>query len=147
MKINIMKDIKSIINEEIALLNESFIHSDDKFIFKQAITNSYFSNYDNSAEYDMDIKESNILVKWRIKFWLNDFGIENFIIEVDSVEGQYLLEQYDKVSDELVNSTAKNINEIQWNFENSAAALTVNGSLYINSLDFDFKTNTCIVKF
>jgi len=142
-----MKSIKSIINEEIALLSESYIHSDDNFIFKQTITNSYFSNYDNSSDYDLDIKESNILVKWRVKFWLNNFGIENFIIEVDSIEGQYVLEQYDKVSDELVNSIAKNINEIKWNFENSDVALTTNGSLYIDSLEFDFKTNTCIVKF
>lgn len=142
-----MKSIKSIINEEIALLSESYIHSDDNFIFKQTITNSYFSNYDNSSDYDLDIKESNILVIWRVKFWLNNFGIENFIIEVDSIEGQYVLEQYDKVSDELVNSTAKNINEIKWNFENSDVALTTNGSLYIDSLEFDFKTNTCTIKF
>ena len=142
-----MKSIKSIINEEIALLSESYIHSDDNFIFKQSITNSYFSNYDNSSDYDLDIKESNILVKWRIKFWLNNFGIENFIIEVDSIEGQYVLEQYDKVSDELVNSTAKNINDIQWNFQNADVSLNVGGSLYIDSIDFDFKTNICTVKF
>jgi hypothetical protein len=147
MEITIMKDIKSIINEEIALLTESYIHSDDNFIFKQTITNSSFSNYDTSAEYDLDITESNILVKWRVKFWLNNFGIENLVIEIDGIEGQYLLEEYDKISDELVNSTAKNINDIKWNFENSDVVLTTGGSLYIDSLEFDFKTNTCTVKF
>ena len=142
-----MKDIKSIINEEIALLSESFIHTDDNFIFKQVITNSYFSNYDTSKDYDLNITESNILVNWRIKFWVNNFGIENFIIEVDTIEGQYLLEEYDKISDELVNSTAKNINDIKWNFVNSDVSLTTGGALYISSLDFDFETNTCTVKF
>ncbi len=142
-----MKTIKSIINEEIALLNESFIYSDDNLVFNQVSINNSFSNYDNSDEYDLKIQKSNILVIWSIKFWVNESGLENFIIEVESVSGYFILEQYDKQSDELVNSTAKNINDIKWNFQNSNGVLTTGGSLYIKMLDFDFKTNTCIVKF
>jgi len=142
-----MKTIKSLINEEIALLSESFIHTDDNFIFKQTITDSYFYNYDKSSDNDLDIKESNVTVKWGIKFWLNGYGIENFIIEIDNIEGQYILEEYDKQSDELINKTAKNINEIKWNFENGDVILTSGGSLYVSSLQFNFENNTCTVGF
>lgn len=143
-----MKTIKSLITEEIALLSESFIMNDDNFKFKQTVTNSIFNNYDKlSNDNDLNIIQSSININWNIKFWLNDFGIENLIIEIDNLDGYYILEERDKVSDELINNINKNINEIKWNFEYSEVSLSIGGSLYIRSLSFDFQNNTCTVSF
>jgi hypothetical protein len=138
-----------IINEEIKkFLNEGYVMSDDRFTFNQRLNNSTFFNYESfSTEFDTDITESDILVTWKVSFWLNQMGIENLIIDVESVEGIYTLRLFDKHTDELRQETQKNIQEVDWKFVIEEASLVKGGSLYINELTFDFKTNTCIVKF
>lgn len=143
-----MKSIKSIINEELALLNESFILDNDNFMFKQIITNSIFNNYKKlSTDYDINITQSNITVYWKIKFWLNDYGIENLIVEIDKVEGSYNLEMRDFQSDELINNINKNINEISWNFQTTNVVISAGDSLYIKTVSFDFANNMCVIGF
>lgn len=143
-------NINSIILEEInTLLNESYVLKDDKFKFRQILTNSRFSNYDGfTSEFDTNISESSIAVNWNISFWLNESGIENLIINVDSVEGSYKVDYYNLHSDALEQETQKDIAEFNWKyFIDDEALIQKGGSLYVSSLDFDFKTNTCTVIF
>ena len=144
-----MNDIISIINEQIKILNETRSYSDDNFLFKQVLRDqsNYFYNYDTSNEYDTDITESIVIISWRITFLLNETSIEKFSIQKEKIEGHYVLEQYDKVSQEFVNSTTKSLDEIDWDVDFSEAVLYINNSLGISSLEFDFKTNKCKVKF
>jgi hypothetical protein len=138
-----------IIKEEVQnFLNEGYIMSDDRFSFNQRVTNSTFYNYESfTSEFDADITESDIVVIWKVSFWLNQTGIENLIIDVENVKGTYTLQLYDKQTDEQKQETVKNVEEIDWKFVVEEASLVKGGSLYINELAFDFKTNTCIVKF
>lgn len=145
-----MKYDETIINEEIVkFLNESNIVSDDRFRFKQRINNASFYGYEVfTTEFDSDITESDIVVNWRISFGLNIAGIENFIIDVEGVEGNFLLQLFDKHTDELKQESPKNIDEYQWKYIiNGDAAIQKGGSLYINNLSFDFKNKTCTIIF
>jgi hypothetical protein len=146
-----MAKMNNIINEEIKkFLNESHIIGGDNFKFKQQVNKSTFYNYDLfTTEYDTDISQSNMVVYWGISFWVNDWGIENFIIDIEKIEGQFMLQLYDKQSDELVQETPKNINDYQWKFiiDESNAQLIKGGTLYIKDLDFNFKEKTCTVGF
>jgi hypothetical protein len=129
-------------------LNESYVMKDDRFSFRQRINNSTFFNYEGfTSEFDSDITQSDIIVNWKISFWLNDSGVENLIIDVDSVEGTYTLEQYNKQSGELEQSIDKNIADVEWKFIVDNASLSKGGSLYISTLDFDFSKQTCDVSF
>jgi hypothetical protein len=130
------------------VLNEAYLVKDDKFKFKQVLQNSSFHDYDNlNTEYDIQITESNIQINWNVAFWLNQFGIENFIINAESVEGTYSLELYDKHSDKLEQTIDKNIADIQWNFVVEDATLNKGNSLYISYLVFNFKNNNCTITF
>ena len=145
----IMRDIKSIINEEIIRLNETISYTSDNFLFNQVLrdqANDFF-NYDTSDQYDFDIIESVVIISWRITFWLGEISVENFRIEKEKIDGHYVLEQYDKVSQEHVNNTTKSLSEIDWDVDFSDAVLTINKGLEISGLEFDFKTNKCKAKF
>jgi len=145
-----MKLSETIIFEEIQkFLNESYIMNDDRFHFKERLTNSSFYNYSAfTNEFDSEVTESDIVVNWGISFWLNDMGVENFIVDVESVEGTFLLKLFDKQNDEQKQETPKNINDFEWKFIiDNDANLQKGSSLYINGLSFDFKNKNCIVKF
>lgn len=141
--------IKNIIQEELnKVLNESYTMEHENFKFRQEIKNSSFFNYEGfSNDYDIDINESDIFITWHIAFWLNDFGVEHFIVEADSVEGTYKIGYLDKQSDELVQENDKNIAEFPWKFRVDDATLYLGKTLYVDSLDFDFKTKICNVTF
>ena len=141
--------IKEIINEEFKkILKEGYVMEHDNFKFRQEIKNSSFYNYQNfSNDYDIDINESDIIINWRIGFWLNDMGIENFLVQADSVEGTYNVVMLDKQSDEVAQENNKNIAEIPWKFQVTDATLRLRDTLYIESLDFDFETKLCTVTF
>jgi hypothetical protein len=142
--------ISSIINEEIKkVLNEAYVVTDDRFNFKQQLTNSLFYNYESfNSEFDSDVTESNIIVTWKVSFWLNQMGIENFIVDVEKLEGTFKLELRDKHSDELQQETDKNINEFEWKFIiDEDAALIKGKSFYISDLTFDFKNKICTIGF
>lgn len=142
-------NVGKIIKEEIErFLNESYVHESDDFKFNQRITDSSFFNYAGfSNDYDIDIPESDIYVKWRVGFWLNDSGIEHFYINIDGVEGTYKLVYLDKQSDESVQESDKDISEFQWKFVVENATLHLHKTLYVSTLEFDFKTKTCKVVF
>jgi len=147
--LNAGKNIDTILNEEIKkFLNEGFVMENDNFRFRQEIKDSTFFNYEVfSSDFDADINDSDIFISWHISFWLNDFGVENFIISIDGVEGTYKLASYNKHTDALENETDKNIAEQPWKFNVGDAVLNTGGGLYVSGLDFDFKTNICSVTF
>lgn len=146
--IELMK-INNIIQEELKkFLKEGYVMEHENFKFRQEIKKSNFYNYQNfSNDYDVYINESQIFINWRIGFWLNDIGIENFIVQADSVDGIYKVNLLNKQTDELVQEIDKNIAEVQWKFQINDAVLKLNDTLYIESLDFDFKTKICVVTF
>jgi len=141
--------INKMIHEELEkMLNESFIMSDDRFKFKQRVLNSSFYNYDAfTTEFDTDITESDIIVSWTISFWLNQMGIENFVVDVENVEGTFNMQMYDLHTDEIKQKIAKNIQDFEWKFVINDVQLIKGSSLYITDLDFDFKNKTCTVTF
>ena len=71
--------------------------------------------------------------------------IENFIIDVTDVQGNFMLQLFDKHTMEMKQETPKNINDFEWKYVIGNANLTKNGSLYIIGLSFDFKNKTCKV--
>jgi len=142
-------EIKDIIKEEFQnFLNEGYVMEHDNFKFKQEIQNSGFYNFQSfSNDFDVDVTESQIYINWRIGFWLNDMGVENFLVQADSVEGTYHVELLNKQSDEVEQEMDKNIAEIPWKFQVDDAGLRLGGGLYVQSLDFDFETKICTVDF
>jgi len=142
-------NINTIISEELnKFLNEGYVMNDERFKFKQVINNSTFSNYENfTADFDSKVTESNVVVNWSISFWLNDAGIENLIINVESLEGTFKMQLFDKHSDELKQENDKNINDYKWKYIVGDANLAKSGALYISALVFDFKNQTCSVSF
>ena len=148
-----MKNLKAIniINEEIQkfLINESYIVAGDNFNFKQPIKNAFFYNYNGfSSEFDVNITQSNISITWQVTFTLNDMGIENFNIDIEGVEGIYVVEYYDKHTDELKQRTQKNVAEDQWKYVvNEQTTLLLGKTLYVKDLEFDFDNKLCKVNF
>lgn len=142
-------EIKDIIQEEYKqILKEGYVMEHDNFRFKERIENPSFFHIETfSNDYDVDVIESDIYVNWRIGFWLNDMGIENFLVQADSVEGTYKVELRDKQSDEVAQEIDKNIAEIPWKFQILEATLVKGGTLYIEDLSFDFATKDCYVQF
>lgn len=142
-------ELKDIIKEEFQkILKEGYVMEHENFKFRERIKNSSFYNYDNfSNDFDVDIDESDIIVNWRIGFWLNDMGVENFLVKVESVEGTYRVVLLDKQTDEVSQEIDKNIADEPWKFEFTDATLKLNDVLYISTLDFDFKTKICSVTF
>ena len=140
--LNIIKD------EHRKLLNENYVMEHDNFKFQQKIKNPTFTNYASfSNDYDIEISKSDILINWRIGFELNDMGVENFIVQGDSAEGNYHIEYRDKQSDEIVQEVDKQISEHQWSFIIDDAQLKLSETLYINDAQFDFKSMKCTLIF
>lgn len=142
-------EINDIIKEEFQkILKEGYVMEHDNFKFRQEVKNSSFYNYQNfSNDYDVDINESSIVISWRIGFWLNDVGIENFIVQADSVEGTYKVILLNKQTDEEEQEIDKDIAETPWKFEIPDATLRLRDTLYVDTLDFDFETKICRVTF
>lgn len=142
-------NIDSLINEEISqFLNESISMEHDNFKFRQEFNNSTFQNYEGfSNDFDINIQKSDIIINWHIIFWLNEFGVENFIVVADNVEGTYTINYHNKQTDAIDQTNDKDISEIDWKFVIENAILKQNGGLYVSNLNFDFKTNTCAVNF
>ena len=137
--------LTKMIQEEINnVLNES----ENGHKFKQVVKNSSFFGYESfTKDNDAEIGDSNIIVNWGIDFWFNESGIENLIVNVDSVEGTFTLKLYDKQTDEYVQETEKNITDFKWKFLVGDVNLQKNGSLYVGDLEFNFKNGVCTVNF
>ena len=142
---NINEIIKS---EYIQMLNESDTFKDNRLNFNQRIINSTFMNYESfSEEFDPEIVSSNIIVNWNLSFWINESGIENMIIEVEKLAGNFVVELRNKQTDEVEQTNDKDINLIDWKFDVENGALQVGGSLYVKTVSFDFSTKVCSVSF
>jgi len=136
------------VNPDFKKLNEGYISSEDDFNFSVRLTNSSFYNFNNfSTDYDVDIVDSDITINWSLRFWLNQSGIENMIVNVKDINGYYNVQQYDKHSDQLLGETQKNVNEIEWKFITSEGNISFNGTLYIKDLTFDVDNKTCTLRF
>lgn len=141
--------ITKMIQEELnSMVNKPSTISDDRFKFKQRLNNSFFVNYDNfTSEFDSEITQSDIIVSWTVSFWVNQTGIQNFIIDVEDVMGTFILQLYDLHTDELKQETPKNIQDYQWKYVIEDTNLPKDGGLAINDLTFDFQNKTCTVTF
>jgi hypothetical protein len=141
--------INNIIHEEyVKLLKEAYSFEHQNFQFRQEIKNSSFYNYEAfSNDFDVDVNESDIFITWHISFWLNDYGVENFVVEADNVIGTYKMVLLNKQSDEIEQENEKDIAEFPWKFAVADAVLRLGKTLYVESLDFDFKTKVCRVTF
>ena len=141
--------INDIINEEyVQLLKEAYSFENENLKCRQEIKNSSFYNYEAfSNDFDVNVNESDIFINWRISFWLNDYGVENFVVEVDNVIGTYKMVLLNKQSDEVEQENEKDIAEFPWKFKVTDAVLRLGKTLYVQSLDFDFKTKVCKVTF
>lgn len=141
--------IKNIIKEELRnILKEGYVMEHDNFKFRQVIEKTSFYNFQSfSNDFDVNVTESEILINWRIGFWLNDQGVENFLVQADSVEGTYHMELKNKQSDEVEQDLDKNIGEIPWRFQVNPTTLKMGDGLYIDSLEFDFQSKICSVNF
>lgn len=142
------KIISKIINEEVSkFLNEAYEVNDGRFKFKQVI-NADFYNYDTfSSDYDSDISTTPITISWGIKFWLNPQGLESIGVEVEKVEGFYVLNLLDKQTNEVKQHSEKNIADIDWRFDVDEVDIEQGTGLYVTDLDFDFNNKTCRVSF
>jgi len=141
--------INNIIREEyVRLLKEAYSMEHENFKFRQEIKNSSFYNFESfSNDFDVDVNESDLFINWHIGFWLNDFGVENFFVEIDGVDGTYKVVLLNKQSDEVEQENDKNIAEFPWKFKVTEANLRLGKTLYVDTLDFDFKTKICTVTF
>ena len=74
-------------------------------------------------------------------------GFDNFIVDIEKITGEYILELYNKQTDKKEQSITKDISEIEWKFVVDDAALPKGGTLYVSALIFDFNANTCTVTF
>ena len=123
--------------------------SNNDFHFVQQVPKIFFYNYSSlSTEYDVDVRESNIVLTWQITFLVDSMGIQKFMIEGQKVEGPYRIELYDQHSYELKQQTQKNIQDNQWKFiVEDDVVLTLEKPLRVKDLEFDFKNNICKLSF
>jgi hypothetical protein len=144
--------MNDIIKEEVQKFAEEkprVATTNNDFRFVQPVPKVFFYNYSSfSTDYDVDVKESNIVVTWQVSFWVNSSGIQKFIIEGQKVEGPYNIELYDQHSYELKQQTQKNIQDDQWKFiVEDDVMLTLDRPLKVKDLEFDFKNKTCKLSF
>ena len=142
--------IKKYITEEINnFINEGHVFDDTNFMFKDKIRNCEFAGYESySKEHSVETGEYNISVKWKVNFWLNDSGIENFIINILGVEGDYLVVYTSKLNGEESNRSTNNISDTAWQYTiDGTPELKLKESLYADSVVFDFRNKNCIIKF
>ena len=147
--------LKSIIKEELTdMVRETATEApaatlvkDSRLRFVQLVNADYYNYEGFTSDFDSGIDRSKITIYWGISFMVNPEGVYKFSVEVDKVEGQYLLQMFDKHTDELMQETPKNIAENKWRFQIDDFVLENGGFLFIRELSFDFKTNVCEVTF
>jgi len=159
--IDVGDSLQNVVNEEICIfLNEDIAGNTDDFRFTNELQmyrrvgesvdmQVNFYHFDSfSNDYDIDILDAYIIVTWKVGFETNSNGIKNFYINVEKVDGQYRVEMRDKQSDEVVQTTDKNIADIQWKFEvDDETLMKVGGYLSVDEISFDFANNQCVLAF
>jgi hypothetical protein len=144
--------IEKCINEEIeSFLSEGYTLDDERFKFKEEnVQYVEFVNYESfSDQYDVEVLKRNISVDWKIRFWLNDAGIENIFIEIEKVEGEYTVNMLDRFSGDVVSSTNHIVADNNWDYQINTTEIEFNQSdtLYVGIVQFDFKNKTIIINF
>lgn len=148
-KNNVM-NIKGLIKEEIInLINETYTLHDNRLRFKQKLSNATFENNASiSNDFDTKIIEHELNIGWSITLKLDQMGVENFIVEIDGVEGNIKVEMRDKQSDKVMREDVKDINDYNWKFViDNDVILKRENELYIDSASFDFNETICHVLF
>ena len=152
-------NVQNVVNEEIQrFLNEDITGDNDDFRFtnelrmldpmKEGMPVNFYNYSSFSADYDIDVLDAYVIVTWKVGFEANSNGIKNFFINVEKVDGQYRVEMRDKQSDEVVQTTDKNIADTQWKFEvDDDTFMKVNGGLFVEEISFDFANNQCVLAF
>lgn len=142
--------INEIINNEIVnYINEGVIEDDRfKFIDRFNINDVEFNNYESiNTEHDINFINADISINWYLNFWVNQQGLENITPIIDGFNGMFVIESRDKISDEKINQTQKDINDYDWKPVIGEYIINKNDGLYISKLSFDFKNKTCIINF
>lgn len=147
--------IKSIIKEELTdMVREtatqapaSTLVKDDRLRFASSVNANLYNYEPFTGDFDSSIDRTKIIVHWGVSFLVNPEGIFKFNVDVESVEGQYIVKMFDKHTDELMNETPKNIAEVKWRFQVDEVAIENGGFLFVRELSFDFKNNLCEVIF
>jgi len=147
----INEEIKKFLNEAIAGNSDDFKFSDTFRMYNEQTQEmkAFFYNYSSfSTDYDVDIIDAFITVNWKVGFLVDEKSINDFYINIESVEGQYRLEMRDKQTDEVVQTTDKNIADNQWRFEvDDETIMKVGEGLKIQDISFDFGNNLCTLMF
>jgi hypothetical protein len=147
LKSLIKEELNDMVREVAAEAPGATLVKDDRLKFA-SVVNADFYNYEGfTADFDSGIERSKITVYWGVNFLVNPEGIYKFNIEVERVEGQYLLQMFDKQTDEMMQETPKNIADNKWRFQIDEVAIEQGGFLFVRELTFDFKNNICEVTF
>jgi hypothetical protein len=147
LKSLIKEELNDMVREVAAEAPGATLVKDDRLKFA-SVVNAEFHEYDAfTADFDTRINPSKITVFWGISFLVNPEGIFKFNIDIERVEGQYLLQMLDKQTDELMQETPKNIADVKWRFPVEEAILERGGFLFVRELHFNFKHNMCDVVF
>ena len=147
LKSLIKEELNDMVREVAAEAPGATLVKDDRLKFA-SVVNAEFHNHDGfTADFDTKADPSKITVHWNVNFLVNPEGIYKFNIEVESVEGQYILQMLDKQTDELMQETPKNIAEIKWRYQINEVVVEQGGFLFVSALSFDFKNNICEVTF
>lgn len=146
------QSVRSIIREEVEKIVRGVDFTDDRLNFNQLIVypNVEFNNYDSFTN-DFDVRittGATINVNWGISFQINQYGIQNFQINIKGVNGQYHIQYLDKQSDKIMQEKDDDIKNINWKYTvTENVPLITKGTLYVKGLKFNFKDNTCFVEF
>jgi hypothetical protein len=143
----IKEELTDMVRETASQAPGATLVKDDRLKFV-SVVNADFHNYEGfTADFDTSVDRSKIRVYWSVNFLVNPEGIYKFNVEVERVEGQYILKMFDKHTDEQMQETPKNIADTKWRFQIDEVAIEQAGFLFVRELEFDFKNNLCIVTF
>lgn len=147
LKSLIKEELNDMVGEAAAEAPGATLVKDKRLQFASPINADYHNFESFTADFDTQINPGKITVFWGVSFLANPEGIYKFNVEVERVEGQYILQMLDKHTDELMQETPKNIAETKWRFQVNEAIMELGGFLFVRELHFDFKTNICEVVF
>jgi hypothetical protein len=147
LKTLIKEEINDMVREVAAEAPGATLVRDNRLKFASPV-NAEFHNYEGfTTDFDTKAIPAKITVFWGVSFMVNPEGISTFNVEVEKVEGQYMLQMFDKHTDEMMQETPKNIAETKWQFKVDEVMIEQGGFLFVRELHFDFKNNLCEVVF
>jgi hypothetical protein len=148
LKILIKEELTDMVRETATQAPGATLVRDKRLKFA-SVVNAVFNNYEAfTTDFDTKVNPAGkITIYWGVGFVTNPEGIYKFDVEIERVEGAYILQMFDKHTDELMQETPKNIADTKWTFQVNEVALEQGGFLFVRELEFDFKNNICDVTF